>query len=854
LIKVILEKITLDNIQTFHNGGIVHTFSKNHEAQDVSGYKDTALYRKMDHESLKRIVNGYENFRKYLTSNDFIDYTYLWDIITTVLFQKQVNLVVLKEGLEDVTHNLQIVCPTTAHATYAFKESCPSLLIYQRGDLFEPLFVFKKKEDADQTITLFDLSEKLPAVNEALRKIYDRIGPSCREKTIHSTYTFRENLYLHELLDELRKIDVPVEKQIMNIDGRIFGVMTQGMFVPCRPSAMSGEYSMVDDSIWQDYSKTVYGLRKLWEKSGGRIPCLPKVRVLESQMVVGILTETNQMVPLKAPEENKMKDNLPVLDEEHRWIDSEIQKGTINPKDKVIQSLKLEQMFYHAFFNTLKVALNDASNLGIRKKTETAVRTKDLSRMKEAIEPLVEKTCIFVEEYAIDVYELQHVNLCKGDGPYCQGGKLLLPRVNLFHQGDNSVDYLSRFMDDFLMNVHVQRILLEEIHSTLYYTDRYQLTDHEILLLESELSSYLEKEPVRTIHAAFYPLLEDVPPHKILEYIDQVEPEEEKEPIVFGDLSDSESDVEEPTILDQAEPVVPEPVEPEPVEPEPVEPEPVEPNPEVNLDASEPNDLPLVPEPIRIGTSLNGPKIRLRPRGTSMNGPSRLKEESEASLASNEDSNEIKPKKINMKRIQEELIPCIKTFYFKKNSKWKTYFPPHTIGFRIMKGDTYDTAITDVKCNFIMALQILRDYQETYKDLTIRGLKDLLIEGYTTLSQDHPLEKKFKKEKKRYKKWEDIQSEHYPFTELDLLILMIQCQLPMVVFIQAKNKLKLITYHTQDKFKYYIKMKKKDTFMLFIYDHSFKINRTDMDALYDAERDSVYLSDPEQRKAFFEKY
>ncbi len=924
-VKVLLEKITLDNIQTFHNGGIVHTFSKDYENQKIEAYKDTVLYRTLDHESLKRIVNGYENFRKYLTSNDVIDYTYLWDIVTTVLFKKRVNMVVLKEGLEDVTHNLQIVCPTTAHATYSFQASYPSLLIYQRGDLFEPLFVFKKTETADQTITLFDLSEKLPTVNEALRKIYDRIGPACREKTVHSTYTFRENLYLHELLEELKKVGYTVEKQVMNIDGRIFGVLVQEskkdlaktskapnptLFVPCRPSAMSGDYILVDDSLWHDYNTTVYGLRKLAELSKGRIPCLPKVRVLETQLVVGILTETNQMVPLKAPEENKMKDDLVVLDEERRLVDRQIQKGKLDPKEKVIQSLKLEQMFYHAFFNTMKVALNDAAHLGIRKKVERAIQTKDMTQMKEAMEPLIEKTCIFVDDYAIDVYELQHVNLCKEDGPYCEGGKLLLPKVNLFHQGDNSLAYPSRFLDDFLMNVHVQRILLEEIHSTLYYTDRYQLTDHEILLLESELAAYLEKEPVRQIKAALYPLLEDVPPQKILEYIDRVEPVEEKEPIVFdpSELEEPEDEPEgEPTeqmeLLEQwrdpepveepveepadkpdepadkpdeptedpVEEVIDEPVdelanepeEPEPAdepeEPEPIE-EPEEPESPEPIPASKPETKPSIkPEtkpvkaskPIKLAKksvaiksaklirkdseeSFDGSPIDRSPIGTSLNGP--------------------RPKKINLSRIQEDLIPCIKTFYFKKNSKWKTYFPPHTIGFRIMKGDTYDTAVTDVKCNFIMALQILRDYHEKYKALTIRGLKDLLIEGYTILSQDHPLEKKFKKEKKRYKKWEDIQSEHYPFTEIDLLVLMIQCQLPMVVFIQAKNKLKLITYHTEDNFKYYIKMKKKDTFMLFIYDHAFKINRTDMDALYDAERDSVYLSDPEQRKAFFEKY
>jgi hypothetical protein len=136
----------------------------------------------MDRESLKKIVNGYENFRKYLTSNDFIDYTYLWDIVTMVLFSTRVNMIILKEGLEDVTHNLHIVCPTTAHAIYSFNPAYPSILIYQRGDLFEPLFVFKKTETDEKTITMFDLKENLPTVNDALQKIYARIVHPAEKK------------------------------------------------------------------------------------------------------------------------------------------------------------------------------------------------------------------------------------------------------------------------------------------------------------------------------------------------------------------------------------------------------------------------------------------------------------------------------------------------------------------------------------------------------------------------------------------------------------------------------------------------------------------------------------------------
>jgi hypothetical protein len=208
-----------------------------------------------------------------------------------------------------------------------------------------------------------------------------------------------------------------------------------------------------------------------------------------------------------------------------------------------------------------------------------------------------------------------------------------------------------------------------------------------------------------------------------------------------------------------------------------------------------------------------------------------------------------------IKRIEPDLIPCIKTFYFKANSKWKDYFPPKTIGFRIMKGDTYKDSVIDLTCNFIMALQILKSYNTKYSALTIRDLKEMLIQSYTHLSETVvDLNKKFRKEKKRFTSWSEIPMESYPFTQIDLLVLMIEYKLPVVIFIQAKNKIKLITYHTDDTFKYYIKMKKKDVFMFFIANHDFRIERRDMGALYHTERDIVYLNDPASLSEFMDHY
>ena len=922
-IQVLLEKVTLDTIQTFHNGGLVATFSKS-ETKDISKYKDTKLYQTMkDTPAFRRIVNGYEHFIKYLQSNDYIDYTYLWDIVTGALFKEKVNMVVLKEGMEDVTQNLQIVCPTTSHAIYSFHEKRPSLLIYQKGDLFEPLYLYKKLDDkTEKTITLFDLKESIPTVHAILKQIHQNIGTECKERTVHKSYTFKENLFLEELLTELKQTDYTVLKQIMNTDGRIFGVTVKKdvpFFVPCRPSAVTGDYELQDDSLWHDYRTTVYCLKKLEQDSNHKIPCKPLLRVLENQLVVGILTETNQFVPLKEPEENKMKDELRTVDEYNRLhVDSILQTGVVGPKEKVIQHLKLEQMFYNAFFNTLKVELNDSSNLSTRKRIEKAIQKKDKELVEELLEPILEDKFLFVDDYDVDLYGITNINLCKdNEEPYCgkleHEGKLLIPNENLFNHSDNSQGYKNRFLDDLMMNVHIQRIMFEEIHSTLYYTDRYQLGEDEILLLESDLNSYLDKEPIKKVNAVSHALIEDVQPSRLLEFVDKVELEEEPETVLSE--SDSEPEIEIPKVKSKSKSPVESSSESEeepeivkvksktPVESSSESEEEPEPKPKSKTrpktpveSSSESEEETVKPIPVSkskaktigktpgkpsgkpLGTSLDVPQksIAVLSRKIAENKVTKSAQRAEelvqsaktihqktktpasekVLIESQEQLQELNPAKFKkIKRLHADIMPCIKTFYFKKDSKWKDYFPPKTIGFRIMKGETYNTSVVDVKCNFIMALQILKDYDEKYGALTIRELKEMLIKGYTHLSDTvDTLEKKFKKEKKRFKKWSDILMESYPFTQLDLLVLMYEYKLPVVLFVQTKNNIRLITYHTDDSFKYYIKMKKKDVFMFFIYQHQFKIERKDMNALYEAEREIVYLNQQEPLLELFKEY
>ena len=57
-------------------------------------------------------------------------------------------------------------------------------------------------------------------------------------------------------------------------------------------------------------------LVKLHINCNAKINCLPILKVVEDELVVAIITQTNQLIPLIAPEENIVNDNLDVIKKE----------------------------------------------------------------------------------------------------------------------------------------------------------------------------------------------------------------------------------------------------------------------------------------------------------------------------------------------------------------------------------------------------------------------------------------------------------------------------------------------------------------------------------------------------------
>ena len=83
-----------------------------------------------------KVVSAFENFKAFLRDdNAVIDHTYLWDIISMpnkYLFPTGVNLVIFQLPNDDITNNVQLLCPTN-HYSNEFYEvvfycSCPDRL------------------------------------------------------------------------------------------------------------------------------------------------------------------------------------------------------------------------------------------------------------------------------------------------------------------------------------------------------------------------------------------------------------------------------------------------------------------------------------------------------------------------------------------------------------------------------------------------------------------------------------------------------------------------------------------------------------------------------------------------------
>jgi hypothetical protein len=404
------------------------------------------------------------------------------------------------------------------------------------------------------------------------------------------------------------------------------------------------------------------------------------------------------------------------------------------------------------------------------------------------------------------------------------------------------------------MNVHVQRVIFEEIHSTIYYTDRYNLSDNEILLLESLINNYFDNNiPIKNIPSIVHRQFEDVQPSKIFEILNK---------------SPSEEDI-------VSEPETEEPEESEDVEFESSDEEENKPDPEtnvkeVNLDVIEEEDDEDEDDEEEVVTNQevknNMAKTQKLLEEYKKNPTKEIGSKLDTQIAATQKmAKELY--KVNKSPEAQELVvktaaptnkklekpgkdweKCFVVVYL--TNKWKQYFPKGTKTFRI--------ETDNITCNYYMIIQILKDFKMEYGEHTILDVKHMLIDSYKKYDQYRQfILQKWEVEKPREHRlfttsFETIiMNETYPLTQVDVALLMYNYDLPISIINQSKINIKMIKRinHSED-YSYYLKLKGKDEFMLFIYDKiTYKLYDKDLDESFKKNMTrtvlTTYLKSPE---------
>ena len=176
----ILESLTIDNFIKYQNGNLVTDFHDLNAEVDIDKYKNTKLFTKLNLNKtedlffLKRVVSAFENFGNYLKDPDaIIDHTYLWDIVTTPnssVFPNGINLIIFKIPDDDITNNLELICPTNHYASDFYDSRKPTIILIEQGNYYEPIYSYTNKGN-DKLVISKEFKEHDPNLSNNMRTV-----------------------------------------------------------------------------------------------------------------------------------------------------------------------------------------------------------------------------------------------------------------------------------------------------------------------------------------------------------------------------------------------------------------------------------------------------------------------------------------------------------------------------------------------------------------------------------------------------------------------------------------------------------------------------------------------------------
>jgi hypothetical protein len=550
----IIKAISIDSFIKYQNGNLVTDFSEPSKKININKYKNSKLFSKinMNNEEDKiyflKVTSAYENFINFLKdSNALIDHTYLWDIISMpnkYLFPNGANLLIFNLPKDDITNNVELLCPTNHYSTQFYEARKPTIILMKEDGYYEPIYSYSSNNKKISIIKEFkeydnQLSKTMRSVfKEIIRPFFDTI---CRPlDSMPNVYKAKRPLLLYDLVQKLDKYEYKILKIVVNFNNKVIGVVaqepdpsTRSGFIPCYPSAIDVSIKkdldfvfMTDVTLWKTYAETVQFLNNLDRRSKKRrtepdIPCKPAFKVIEDEHVVGILTNTNQFIQLSQPirlDEVDPNLDIPSIDNDNYIVnikakpmvstDVEIMTKQDIDSQRVdyIKRIRLETSFYNVFRNTIRILINDYENATLREKLEQEILkeyiiySEKLENIDNLLRDLVKDKIQFTgdKNYYKLINEVSSCIVkdkgsCSATPNLCvvtENGKcnLILPERNLITNKVNEPIYYGRMADELIRYNRIKSFMLQPQTYLSFGNISYNLRDNEIILIESLLT------------------------------------------------------------------------------------------------------------------------------------------------------------------------------------------------------------------------------------------------------------------------------------------------------------------------------------------------------------------------------
>jgi len=283
---------------------------------------------------------------------------------------------------------------------------------------------------------------------------------------------------------------------------------------------------MTDITLWNTYEDTVNFLNKLEKRSKKRretadIPCKPVFKIVEDELVVGILTETNQFIQLSQPIPEidvEAKINLPSIKDENYIINSktlpmvsvDVPTTTQNVFDETrveyVKKIKLETNFYNVFRNTIRILINDYENAKTREKIESElskqyiIYSEKLKNINRLLRELVKDKIQFIGDNnyyklinEVSTCIVKNSELCNSTPNLCtvsDNGKcnLILPEKNLMTGKVNETIYYGRMADELIRYNRIKSFMFQPQSYLSFGNIGYNLRENEIIVIQSILT------------------------------------------------------------------------------------------------------------------------------------------------------------------------------------------------------------------------------------------------------------------------------------------------------------------------------------------------------------------------------